>query len=241
MMTAPAAERPPEIARETICLNCGTEVGSPYCGECGQRADTHVLTVREMAADLLSGLFSYDSKLLVTVAQLILKPGRLTTEFTAGRRVRFAGPFQLYFWINTVCFLTFSLLFASASKRMGEANYRTLIAMTGTGSLLLTILFAGRRRRFLEHLVASVPLHAFLTIVLTFCLLGTAILFRTVLLNVDSLVMSVMAGSALIYSFAAFRRIYPSSVFVTILKWAAFWAAYVAVILIVRGVFVPRR
>src|SRR5262252_4987894 len=45
-----------------------------------------------------------DGKIIQTVKLLVTKPGRLTTEFLAGRRARFISPVRLYLTCSLIFF-----------------------------------------------------------------------------------------------------------------------------------------
>ena len=111
-MVQSEVDRETENEQEHKCLNCGAPLSSPYCPSCGQKDGLHVLTVSEFAHDALNALFSYDSKVWRTLKLLVVRPGQLTVEYTSGRRVPYLGPFQLYFWLNTICFLLFRVVFS---------------------------------------------------------------------------------------------------------------------------------
>jgi hypothetical protein len=86
----------PEIPAGRSCLNCGETLVGKYCSRCGQKdVDLHP-TVRELASDLVGEIFSLDTRLLRTVVPLVFRPGALTRDYLAGRRVRFVSPLKVY-------------------------------------------------------------------------------------------------------------------------------------------------
>ena len=91
------------------CRNCNAALTGSFCAHCGQPADVHVPTTHELVHELLEGLTHSDSRLWRTLKDLWFKPGKLTTEFVAGRRVAFLPPFRLYLVLSVVFFLTASL------------------------------------------------------------------------------------------------------------------------------------
>ena len=99
------------------CKNCGTAVLGRYCAHCGQAADVHVPTTAELAHEVLEGLTHSDSRLWRTLTALWLKPGGLTQEFVAGRRVAYLPPFRLYLVLSVLFFVI-----ASVSHSDGEAT-----------------------------------------------------------------------------------------------------------------------
>jgi hypothetical protein len=92
-------EKPP-----TRCENCGAELQGHWCAKCGQPAIDYRRSFRHVIADLLDEFLNWDSKFFATIALLILKPWRLTNEFLAGKRVRYANPLRLYLLASILFF-----------------------------------------------------------------------------------------------------------------------------------------
>jgi hypothetical protein len=92
------------------CLNCGGPVTGRHCGDCGQSADVHVLSMREVAGDVTHSLLHLDSRVWRTLRLLVLKPGELTREFIAGRHQGYLPPFRLYLGISILFFALSAIL-----------------------------------------------------------------------------------------------------------------------------------
>lgn len=103
--------RPPEPPAPVtlVCANCGQPLAGEYCAACGQRHEPHVHTVRHFAAEAFESISHADSRLWRTLLYLLTKPGFLTREFFAGRRVRYLPPFRLYLVISVLFFLVVGL------------------------------------------------------------------------------------------------------------------------------------
>ena len=96
---------------DAACLNCGAAVeGAAYCGTCGQKTETHPLTIGHFVGEIAETLTHADSRLWSTLRVLILKPGCLTADFFAGRRARYLPPIRLYFILSLVFFLLLAVL-----------------------------------------------------------------------------------------------------------------------------------
>jgi hypothetical protein len=76
-----------------------------YCVDCSQAADVHVPSTRELIHEAMEGLTHADSRLWRTLLPLWVKPGMLTNEFIAGRRVAYVPPFRLYLVLSVIFFL----------------------------------------------------------------------------------------------------------------------------------------
>ena len=87
------------------CKNCHAVLLGRYCVDCSQAADVHVPTTKELVHELLEGLTHSDSRLWRTLTTLWFRPGKLTQEFVAGRRVAYLPPFRLYLIVSIVFFL----------------------------------------------------------------------------------------------------------------------------------------
>ena len=90
---------------EQSCRNCGQLLSGQYCSTCGQRSNVRLITVWELARDVIGDLFELDSRLWRTVRPLLFKPGLLTREYLSGRRVHFVPPFRMYLVLSLAFFL----------------------------------------------------------------------------------------------------------------------------------------
>jgi hypothetical protein len=88
-----------------VCANCGSALDGEYCAACGQRHEPHLHTVAHFAAEAFESISHADSRLWKTLWYLLSRPGFLTREFFAGKRVRYLPPFRLYLVISVVFFL----------------------------------------------------------------------------------------------------------------------------------------
>jgi hypothetical protein len=92
------------------CLNCGTPLAGPWCHACGQPVKGMVRHFGSILGDVLDTLFEYDNRIWRTLAPLYFRPGRITVDFLAGRRMRYVLPFRLFFVLSVVAFLTLQLV-----------------------------------------------------------------------------------------------------------------------------------
>lgn len=106
-MTSSPAQHP--IASN--CHNCGAAVDYHYCAVCGQETKLHVPSAREFIHEFVGHYVALEGRLWKTLAFLLFRPGFLTAEYIAGRRVRYVEPLRIY--------LTFSILFFAVLKFAG--------------------------------------------------------------------------------------------------------------------------
>lgn len=97
---APAAPPAPEA-----CRNCGEPLLGPHCYACGQPVKGEVRHFSTVMGDIGDTLFNVDSRIVRTVLPLFARPGFLSREFFAGRRVRYVTPFRLFFVTAVLAFL----------------------------------------------------------------------------------------------------------------------------------------
>ena len=87
------------------CLNCGTELRGQYCGNCGQRAGSRLISLWELLRDAFGDLLELDSRLWRTLIPLLIRPGQLTRDYLEGRRARYMPPFRMYLVLSVVFFV----------------------------------------------------------------------------------------------------------------------------------------
>lgn len=90
---------------ESMCLNCGTTLAGQYCGNCGQRAQSRLISIWELIRDAFGDLLEFDSRLWRTLIPLTIRPGKLTRDYLEGRRARYMPPFRTYLVLSIVFFL----------------------------------------------------------------------------------------------------------------------------------------
>ena len=87
------------------CLNCGTALGGQYCGNCGQRSRSRLISIWELLRDSFGDLLELDSRIWRTLIPLITRPGKLTRDYLEGRRARYMPPFRTYLVLSIIFFL----------------------------------------------------------------------------------------------------------------------------------------
>lgn len=117
------------VNRTTQCPNCLAELNGPYCSSCGQRQLDLERPFGELAREAMDAFLSFDSRILKTLAPLILRPGLLTTEFLSGRQKRYIHPFKLYFAASVALFLALSMSGFSVIRVAGDDD--TVVTTSG--------------------------------------------------------------------------------------------------------------
>ena len=104
---------------DTNCLNCGTMLQGKYCHHCGQENLEIKESFGHMMNHAVSDYFHFDHQFFHTLKPLLFKPGMLTNEYTAGRRMQYLHPIKMYIFISVVYFL---LLFKTGSQETKQIN-----------------------------------------------------------------------------------------------------------------------
>lgn len=94
--------------KEKTCLNCGAQVAGRYCQDCGQENVEPKESVWHFITHFFNDITHFDGKLLSTIKLLITKPGFLSSEYVAGKRVKYLNPIRMYLFLS---FLLFSLVY----------------------------------------------------------------------------------------------------------------------------------
>lgn len=102
---------------EGLCANCETRLLGPHCYACGQPVKGMVRHFSSILGDLFDTLLALDSRIVRTLGPLLARPGFLTGEYFAGRRVRYVSPVRLFIFL---CLTTFFIV--QLSSDWGDIN-----------------------------------------------------------------------------------------------------------------------
>jgi Protein of unknown function (DUF3667) len=102
---SPARLPKPDAGVTTLCQNCGAALNGPYCGACGQREHSRIVSLGHLLQEAVGDILHLDSRIWRTLRPLLLRPGLLTVEFLAGRRARYVPPFRLYLVVSIALFV----------------------------------------------------------------------------------------------------------------------------------------
>lgn len=91
------------------CKNCGAILSNQYCSVCGQRAHLRIVSLWEVLHDVIDELFFLESRVWQTLGPLFFRPGLLTMDYLAGRRVRYVPPVRLYIVLSIIFFVVVSV------------------------------------------------------------------------------------------------------------------------------------
>ncbi|MBA3564539.1 MAG: DUF4286 family protein [Gammaproteobacteria bacterium] len=87
------------------CPNCEARLKGQYCARCGQRARRRMITLCELLRDVIGEIFQHDSRVWRSFFPLLFRPGFLTSEYLAGRQMRYVPPVRMYLFLSIVFFV----------------------------------------------------------------------------------------------------------------------------------------
>jgi hypothetical protein len=105
------------LRHDRTCLNCGATVEERFCTRCGQENLEPKESIGHIVGHFFADITHFDSKLFITLKDLILRPGFLTREYVAGRRMSYLNPIRMYIFISAMFFLA---LFAGKKEHAPE-------------------------------------------------------------------------------------------------------------------------
>lgn len=84
------------------CLNCGKEFTGNFCPQCGQKAKTKRLKLKEILSDFANSIIGGDNKFINTVFGMCRRPGHMVREYLQGHRNQYYNPLQMLIWIISI-------------------------------------------------------------------------------------------------------------------------------------------
>lgn len=109
-----------KVRTDNTCLNCGTTgLQDRYCPHCGQENVEPKQTLWHLITHFFNDVTHFDGKFFSTLKMLIIRPGFLSSEYVAGRRVKYLDPVRMYLFVSAVFLLFFlAILGESAPKEI---------------------------------------------------------------------------------------------------------------------------
>lgn len=92
-----------------VCQNCNAPLLGPHCYRCGQPVNGLVRQFTSIIGDFLDSVLNIDARILHTLGPLFAKPGYLSCEYFAGRRVRYVSPVRLFVSLSILTFFVAQL------------------------------------------------------------------------------------------------------------------------------------
>jgi hypothetical protein len=155
----------------TDCRNCAETLpdGAGFCSACGQSTRVFTRPWLEVSRELLSELFDFDGRMLVSLRLLLTRPGRLADEFNRGRRAAYTSPLRMYLLISLLFFFVLPLILPDVTGTSSDHDFsvelysRGMFILLPVYSLLLKMFY--RKTYYLAHLVFTTYLFSAMFIV----------------------------------------------------------------------------
>lgn len=77
-----------------ICRNCGADLHTPYCTQCGQKK-TKRLNLGAYFSATMDAYSDFEFDMLEAIYRLVTKPGKVAREYVMGARTRYMNPLKL--------------------------------------------------------------------------------------------------------------------------------------------------
>ena len=223
------------------CKNCQALLENAYCSACGQRDVDLERPIFGLISDVLRETFELDGRAAVTLPTLFRHPGKLTSEFLAGRRRIYTSPLRLYLVISISFFVLVAWLARSGllldpgqdpqfdaavqARFLSDDLPRLMFVLLPIFALIMKMVYWNRL--YFDHLIFSLHLHSAAYVVLAVMLPLEDLANRYLILMIFQ-VLSLVYFVA--YFLVAIRRVYQSSWFAVAWKTVVVLFVYMIVV-----------
>ena len=146
------------------CPNCEAPLapGQLFCGQCGQHAGAHRLTLGGIGHELVHALFHVDQSIFALLKGLLIRPGTVARDYVDGRRKRYFSPFGFLvitaglatFFVIATGARWFSAITDSHAQEILSLHFNLVVLLqTPVLMMLCKLLFWNERLNLAEHLV----------------------------------------------------------------------------------------
>lgn len=174
----------------STCLNCSNAIPArqAYCGHCGQRSDTHRLTLHDLGHAVVHVFTHADRSVLALARDLAFKPGRVARDYVDGKRRKYFSPFTFVLVVVGVASLVLAASKFVDFLGMAPANpvsaflqrniNLVILVQLPLLSLFAMALFRKEKLHFTEHLVLASYTSGFRSIFFTVFIAPVWMLFH---------------------------------------------------------------
>jgi hypothetical protein len=153
------------------CPNCAAALkpSQHFCGQCGQKAPTHRITVGHFLHEFFHAFTHTDKGIFHLLKSLTLRPGATAKEYIRGKRKSYFSPFTFFLIIMAVYVLADAFFLKTPPAREPDAQVLAHIPTEAGRQKYVVMMERGNKvSEFMAHkanLVAmvAVPLVAFIT------------------------------------------------------------------------------
>ena len=204
------------------CQNCQAQLDGAYCANCGQRNLDLERPIWSLVADVIKETFEVDGRAWLTIKTLLGHPGRLTSDFLAGRRRTYTPPLRLYLVVSISFFVIVAWLASSGillepgqdptfdaavqAQFLSDDLPRLMFVLLPVFALLMKGVY--RQHLYFNHLIFAIHLHTIGYLVLALMLPIEDVANHYVALAIAQ---AVLLAYFLSYFVIAVHRVYLSS------------------------------
>jgi hypothetical protein len=202
------------------CRNCNNSLPeeAAFCPACGQATHGEE-DMLSFFKHFLNDYFTFDSKIFRSIRPLFAKPGFLTLEYLAGRRVSYIPPLRLFIFSSIIFFLLLSVLDQGEGVQVaGDEAYwdnffeswlpKLFFLLSPLFALLLAFLFKKRHGSMLVHFLFSLHFHATLFSAGLLYLILSWLFAQFDLLFLNQILLASFGIFILTYLFRALSKVY---------------------------------
>jgi hypothetical protein len=134
------------------CRNCGIALHGEFCSSCGQGHRHDRLRATDWIADVVERMTNVESsRILHTVVELTLRPGRMVRDYVDGKRVGYVNPARYAF---AACALWWFAVALNESEDVWWRDFGQFanLASVPVVTLLVQLAFVSSRLTYAEHL-----------------------------------------------------------------------------------------
>ena len=105
----------------TTCVNCGRDVDSQFCPDCGQNTTVLPITWKGVIISISSRWLGMDNRFARTFVNLSVRPTLVINEYLAGNRVKYIGPISYLIVMTALYILSFNVFGITPAEFMQNA------------------------------------------------------------------------------------------------------------------------
>jgi hypothetical protein len=84
------------MSHSSNCLNCDQKILGKFCHDCGQKSDTHRITLKHLIFhDILHGIWHFEKGIFFTMKEALTRPGQAALDYISGKRIKYYNVFYL--------------------------------------------------------------------------------------------------------------------------------------------------
>ena len=122
-----ARDNVPDENQQRDCFSCGETLTGLFCHSCGQKNDDYRRSIWSLFAEAFSSIFSLENRMWRTWVMLFKKPGRVSREFSDGKRTAWTSPVRIYLALSIILFgymsLTETRIFSVRTDIVAKAGF----------------------------------------------------------------------------------------------------------------------